>query len=101
MCVRLVIRRSLVGSPPVWQHFSMGIDYSLPSADTVILSLLLIQEGQLSVSGKRMCISTGSPLRGLYLWLGKLTALQMILIDCLGRKISTQTKSSDIFDTLS
>ena len=33
----------------------------------VILSRLQIQEGQLSVSDKRMCISTGSRLRGLSL----------------------------------
>ena len=34
---------------------------------TVILSLPLIQEGQLSVSGERMCTSTDHPLRGLSL----------------------------------
>ena len=34
---------------------------------TVILPFLLIQEGQLSVSGKRMCTSTGKLLRGLSL----------------------------------
>ena len=34
---------------------------------TVILYLLLIQEGRLSVSGERMCTSTGQPLRGLSL----------------------------------
>ena len=34
---------------------------------TVILSLPLIQEGQLSVSGERMCTNTGYPLRGLSL----------------------------------
>ena len=33
----------------------------------VILSLPLIQEGQLSVSGKTMCTSTGYPLKGLCL----------------------------------
>ena len=33
----------------------------------VILSLPLIQEGQLSVSGKTMCTSTGYPLKGLRL----------------------------------
>ena len=48
---------------------------------TVILSLPLIQEGQLSVSGERMCTSTGHPLRGLSLprkkyGTGKLTALR-------------------------
>ena len=35
------------------QHSFMEIDHEILSA--VILSLLLIQEGQLSVSGKRMC----------------------------------------------
>ena len=35
------------------QHSSMEIDHEIFS--TVILSLLLIQEGQLSVSGERMC----------------------------------------------
>ena len=35
------------------QHFFVEIDHEMFS--TVILSLLLIQEGQLSVSGKRMC----------------------------------------------
>ena len=35
------------------QHSFMGIDHEIFS--TVILSLLLIQEGQLSVSGERMC----------------------------------------------
>ena len=35
------------------QHSFVEIDHEIVS--TVILSLLLIQEGQLSVSGKRMC----------------------------------------------
>ena len=35
------------------QHFFVEIDYEIFS--TVILSLPLIQEGQLSVSGERMC----------------------------------------------
>ena len=37
----------------LWQHSFVEIDHEIFS--TVILSLLLIQEGQLSVSGKRMC----------------------------------------------
>ena len=37
----------------VRQHSFMEIDHEIFS--TVILSLPLIQEGQLSVSGKRMC----------------------------------------------
>ena len=36
-----------------WQHSFVGIDHEIFS--TVILSLPLIQEGQLSVSGERMC----------------------------------------------
>ena len=35
------------------QHSSVEIDHEMVS--TVILSLPLIQEGQLSVSGERMC----------------------------------------------
>ena len=35
------------------QHSFVEIDHEIFSA--IILSLLLIQEGQLSVSGKRMC----------------------------------------------
>ena len=41
------------------------IDHGIFS--TVILSLLLIQEGQLSISGEKRCASTGQPLRGLSL----------------------------------
>ena len=36
-----------------WQHSFIEIDHEIFS--TVILSLPLIQEGQLSVSGERMC----------------------------------------------
>ena len=36
-----------------WQHSFVEIDHEIFS--TVILSLPLIQEGQLSVSGERMC----------------------------------------------
>ena len=36
-----------------WQHSFVEIDHEIFS--TVILSLTLIQEGQLSVSGERMC----------------------------------------------
>ena len=37
----------------VWQHSFVEIDHEIFS--TVILSLPLIQEGQLSVSGERIC----------------------------------------------
>ena len=49
----------------VQQHSSLKIDHGIFSM--VIFSLLLIQEGQLSVCGNRMYTSTGYPLRGLSL----------------------------------
>ena len=42
-----------VRTPPGRQHSFMEIDHGIFS--TVILSLPLIQEGQLSVSGEKMC----------------------------------------------
>ena len=56
MRVRLVIKRSWVRSPPGPATFFHEIDHEIFS--TVILSLPLFQEGQLSVSGERMCTST-------------------------------------------
>ena len=48
---------------------------------TVILSLLLIHEGQLSVSGERMCTLLVNRLEDLAcpinVWLGKMTTLNM------------------------
>ena len=44
-------------TPAGGQHSFVDIDYALFS--TVIFSHLLIQEGQLSVSGERMCTNTG------------------------------------------
>ena len=41
-------------TPPGWQHSYVEIDHEIFSTCTVILSLPLIQEGQLSVSGERM-----------------------------------------------
>ena len=49
----LETRRSRVQPRPGLQHSFMEIDHEIFS--TVILFLLLIQEGQLSVSGKKMC----------------------------------------------
>ena len=43
--------------PPFLQHSFEEIDHEIFS--NVILSFQLIQEGQLSVSVKRMCTSTG------------------------------------------
>ena len=40
-------------TPPGLQHSFIELDHKIYS--TVILSLPLIQEGQLSVSGERMC----------------------------------------------
>ena len=51
--VRLEIRRSRVQPRQGWQHSFMEIDHEIFSK--VILSLPLIQEGQFSVSGERMC----------------------------------------------
>ena len=51
--VSMVIRRWRVQPPLDWQHSFLEIDHELFS--TVILSLPLIHEGQLSVSDKRMC----------------------------------------------
>ena len=50
MRVRLVIRRLHVQPPPGQQHFFLEIDREIFSM--VSLSLLLIQEGELFVSGK-------------------------------------------------
>ena len=55
--IRLETRRSRVQHPPRSATFFLEIDHEIFS--TVILSLPLIQEEQLSVSGKRMCTITG------------------------------------------
>ena len=47
------VRRSWVFPHQVRQHSFLEIDHEIFSV--VILSLQLIQEGQLSVSGERMC----------------------------------------------
>ena len=74
------------------QHSFVEIDHEIFS--TVILSLPLIQEGQLSVSGERMCTILVKLLEDqacpVNVWLGKLTALDMTPLGSLGRKTSTQ-----------
>ena len=55
------------------QHSLVEIDHEIFS--TVSLSLPLIQEGQLSVSGERMCTILVNRL--VNVWLGKLTGLDM------------------------
>ena len=61
------------------QHSFVEIDHEIFSM--VILSLPLIQEGQLSVSGKRMCTILVNRLEDkacpVNVWLGKLTSLDM------------------------
>ena len=67
-----------VGCASDWRSDGCGFDHRRVQQDsfveiyceefsTVILFPQQIQEGQLSVSGKRMCTSTGYPLRGLSL----------------------------------
>ena len=77
------------------QHSFVEIDHEIFS--TVILSLSLIQEGQLSVSGERMCTILVNGLEDkacpVNVWLGKLTALDMTPLGGLGRKTSTQTNN--------
>ena len=51
----LVMKRLWVQPNQGLQHSFMEIDHEIFS--TFVLSLPLLQEGQLSVSGKRMCIS--------------------------------------------
>ena len=61
------------------QHSFLEIDHVIFS--TVILSLLPIQEGQLSVSGERMCTILVNCLEDkacpVNVWLGKLTTLDV------------------------
>ena len=52
--------RLRVRPPPGRQHSFVEIDREIFS--TVILSLTLIQEGQLSVSDERMCITLANHL---------------------------------------
>ena len=53
MRVQLMVRRLRVQPPLDRQHSFVEIDHGIYS--TVILSLPQIQEGQLSVSGERVC----------------------------------------------
>ena len=73
--------QEVAGSTPaeVGSILSWRFDHEIFS--TVILSLPLIQEGQLSVSGERMCTILVNRLEDkacpVNVWLGKLTALDM------------------------
>ena len=62
MRARLVIRRLPVRTPPGRQHSFVEIDQEIFSK--VILFLPLIQIGQLSVSGERMCTIMVNRLQG-------------------------------------
>ena len=77
------------------QHSFVEIDHEIFSM--VILSLPLFQEGQLSVSGERMCTILVNRIEDyacpVNVWLGKLTALDMTPLGWLGRKTSTQTNN--------
>ena len=74
------------------QHSFVEIDHEIFS--TVVISLPLIQEGQLSVSGERMCTILVSRLEDpVNVWLGKLTALDMTPLGWLGRKTSTSKQT--------
>ena len=55
--VQPVYHQEVVGLIPAWQHSFTEIDHKIISI--VIRSLPLIQKGQLSVSGERMCTNIG------------------------------------------
>ena len=57
MCIRLVIRRLQVQPPSGQQHSFVEIDHEIFSM--VILSVPLIQEGQLSVLWRKNVHNTG------------------------------------------
>ena len=67
-------------TPPGRQHYFVEINHEIFS--TVILSLPVIQEEQLSVSGERICTILVNRLENyacpVKVCLGKLTALDMI-----------------------
>ena len=96
--VCLTVEQAFAGSTPLVsrQHSFVEIDHEIFS--TVILSILQIQERQLSVSGKRMCTILINSLKNyaspVKVWLGKLTALDMTPMGLLGHKTSRQTKSA-------
>ena len=102
MRARLLIRKLRVRPPPGRQHSSTEMDHEIYSK--VIPSLPLIQEGQLPVSGERMCRILVYRLEDLScpvkVWLAKLTALEMTQLGWLGGKISTQTNKQNSWTTI-
>ena len=87
MRVQLVIRQLLAWPLLGRQHSFVEIDHEIFS----MVSLLLIQEGQLSVSCKRMCMTLVKSLRGLSLPSKSVTILPMTPMGWLGHKTPTQT----------
>ena len=81
------------------QHSFVEIEHEIFSA--VVLSLPLIQEGQLSVSDERMCTLLVNRLEDkacpVKVWSGKLTALDITPLGCLDRKISNNGDHFSIF----
>ena len=86
--------QEVVGSTPaeVGNILFVEIDHEIFSM--VVLSLPLIQEGQLSVSGERMCTVVVNCFEAcpVNVWLGKLTMLYMTpILGWLGCKTSIET----------
>ena len=67
MCVRLHGKQKFAGSITAGSGNILFVEIDHEIFSTVILSLPLIQDGQLSVSGERMCTRTGYPRNGLSL----------------------------------
>ena len=89
--------QEVVGSIlPGQQHSFMEIDNEIFSV--VILSLPLIEEGHLSISGESMCTILVNCLEDytclVKVWLGKLTTLDITPLGWVGRKDSTQTNKN-------
>ena len=97
---RLTGDQEVAGSTPAEVGNTLSWRLIMKNFSTVILSLPLIQEGQLSVSGERMCTILVNCLEDkacpVNVWLGKLTALDMTPLGWLGRKTSTQTNKISI-----
>ena len=85
------------GFNPCWVGNILSWRFDHDIFSTVFLSLFLIQEGQLSVYGERMCAVLVNRLEDwvypVKVWFGKPTMLKMTPISWLGRKTSTQTST--------
>ena len=80
-----------------WMDFDQTCTTILLWHEKELIRFPLIQEGQLSVSGERMCTILVNRLEDkacpVNVWLGKLTALDMTPLGWLGPKTSTQTNT--------